>query len=116
VNLQTKERLTEVVLKARGTMSRRAFSKLLGVSPTAVLLWERGETMPETDNMAQIAARAGYTLEGLLSYLEGKPGPQPTDLDQILRQIQFMPLQQVAAIGHAVADRLAAVAKEYKAG
>lgn len=116
MNLDARERLAEVVKCARGNMSYRAFGKLLGVSGTTVQGWENMSYVPEVDNLAQIAARSGYTLEGLMNYLEGKPVPQPTDLDQILRQIQFMPLQQVARIGHAVTDRLAAAAQEYKAG
>ncbi len=40
-------------------MSQRAFGKLLGVSATAVQLWEKGESIPDTQNLANIAARAG---------------------------------------------------------
>ena len=111
MNLEARKKLIEVVKMARGSMSQRAFGKLLGVSATAVQLWEKGDTVPDTENLAQIAARAGYTMEELLNYLDAKPLPEPSDVNQILKHIQCMPLSQVAMIGRAVVDRLAAAAE-----
>jgi len=111
VNLEARKKLIEVVKMARGSMSQRGFGKLLGVSATAVQLWEKGETVPDTENLAQIAARAGYTVEELLSYLDDKPLPEPSEVNLILKHIQSMPLSQVAIIGRAVVDRLAAAAE-----
>nr|WP_202895492.1 helix-turn-helix transcriptional regulator [Iningainema tapete] len=91
-------------------MSQRAFGKLLGVSSTAVQLWEKGVNVPDTEHLAQIASRAGYRLEELLHCLEGKPLPETSDLSLILRQIKYMPLNQVAQIAQAAAERFAAVA------
>ncbi|MBW4661005.1 MAG: helix-turn-helix domain-containing protein [Drouetiella hepatica Uher 2000/2452] len=104
---ETRERLIKVVKLARGSMSQRQFAKLLGVSSTAVQLWEKGETMPDTKNLAQIATRAGYTIEGLVEYLTGHKMPEfeEGEVDKILRQVQLMPLQQVAVIGQAIAER-----------
>ena len=92
-------------------MSQRAFGKLLGVSTTAVQLWEKGVNVPDTENLAKIAARLGYKLDELLSYLAGKPVPEPLDLAQILEQIKVMPLSQVAMIAQAAVDRFAVVAE-----
>ncbi|MEG3930679.1 MULTISPECIES: helix-turn-helix domain-containing protein [Microcoleaceae] len=92
-------------------MSQRAFGKLLGVSATAVQLWERGDTVPETENLGKLAARAGYTLEEFLSILDGNPVSQPSEINDILKKIQFLPLSQVALIAKAVADRFAASAE-----
>jgi len=64
VNIQNRQKLSEIIKTARGSMSQRAFGKLLGVSATAVQLWERGDTVPETENLAKIAARAGYINSG----------------------------------------------------
>ncbi|MFH7025127.1 MAG: helix-turn-helix domain-containing protein [Heteroscytonema crispum UTEX LB 1556] len=111
MNTVGREKLVEIVKKTRGTMSQRAFGKLLGVSTTAVQSWERGDSVPDTENLAKIAARAGYTLEQLLGYLEGKALLETSDLSVILRQIKYMPLSQVAQIVQAAADRLAAVAE-----
>jgi transcriptional regulator with XRE-family HTH domain len=111
VNTVGREKLVEIVKKTRGAMSQRAFGKLLGVSTTAVQSWERGDSVPDTENLAKIAARAGYNLEQLLGYLEGNALPETSDLSVILRQIKYMPLSQVAQIVQAAADRLAAVAE-----
>jgi len=92
-------------------MSQRAFGRLLGVSATAVQLWERGDTVPDTENLAKLAARAGYSLQELLRFLDGKPVSDPLDIQDIVNKIRFLPLSQVALIGKAVAERFAASAE-----
>ncbi len=111
MNIQNRQKLSEIIKTARETMSQRAFGKLLGVSATAVQLWERGDTVPETENLAKIAARAGYSLEEFLSFLDGNPVSQAPEINDIVKKIQFLPLSQVALIGKAVADRFAASAE-----
>ena len=66
MNIENRQKLSEIIKTARGTMSQRAFGRLLGVSATAVELWERGDTVPDTENLAKLAARAGYSLEELV--------------------------------------------------
>ncbi|MEG4271851.1 MULTISPECIES: helix-turn-helix transcriptional regulator [unclassified Microcoleus] len=111
VNAEAKKKLIEIVKLARGSMSQRAFGKLLGVSATAVQLWEKGQSIPDTENLAQIAVRAGFTMEELLAHLEGKPMREPVDTNDLLKKIQCMPISELAVIGRAVMDRLAAVAE-----
>ncbi len=111
MNIESKQKLIEIIKLARGSMSQRAFGKVLGVSATAVQMWEKGVKVPDTENLAQIAVRAGYTMEELLSCLDGKPIPETSDLSLILRQINHMPLSQVAQIAQAAAARFAAVAE-----
>lgn len=108
MNDESRKKLVEIIKQARGSMSQRAFGKVLGVSATAVNMWEKGLKVPDTENLAQIAAHAGYSIEQLLSYIEGKPIQQASDLSLILRQINHMPLSQVAQIVQAGASRLAA--------
>ena len=108
MNDESRKKLVEIIKQARGSMSQRAFGKLLGVSATAVNMWEKGLKVPDTENLAQIAAHAGYSIEQLLSHIEGKPIQQASDLSLILRQINHMPLSQVAQIVQAGASRLAA--------
>ena len=105
------EKLIEVIKLARGSMSQRGFGKLLGVSATAVQLWEKGVNVPDTENLAKIAARSGYKLEDILGYLEGKPIPEASDLSLILKQIEVMPLSQVVMIAQAALERFAVVAE-----
>jgi len=111
VSIQNRQKLSEIIKTARGAMSQRAFGKLLGVSATAVQLWERGDTVPDTENLGKLAARAGYTLEEFLSFLDGNPVSQAPEINDIVKKIQFLPLSQVALIGKAVADRFAASAE-----
>ncbi len=111
VDLKARKKLIEVVKMARGSMSQRAFGKLLGVSATAVQLWEKGESIPDTENLANIAARAGYTMEELLNFLGVKPVSESSDVNQIVKYIKSMPLSEVAIIGRAVMDRLATAAE-----
>ncbi|QSJ16913.1 helix-turn-helix transcriptional regulator [Nostoc sp. UHCC 0702] len=114
MNIESRQKLIEIIKLARGSLSQRAFGKLLGVSATAVQMWEKGLKVPDTENLAQIASRAGYTMEELISCLEGKPIQETSDLNLILRQIKHMPLSQVAQIVQAAAERLAAVAEASK--
>jgi transcriptional regulator with XRE-family HTH domain len=111
VDLAARQKLIEVVKMARGPMSQRGFGKLLGVSATAVQLWEKGESIPDTENLANIANKAGYTMEELLHYIGVKPMPQSTDVTQMVKQIKTMPLNEVAIIGRTVMERLAAAAE-----
>lgn len=103
-----------MVKMARGDKSQRAFARELGVSATAVQHWERGDVVPETENLAKIGVRAGFTLEELLTYLDGEGHQSPRQLDQVLKQIQLMPLEQVAVVSKAIADRFASVAEKTK--
>ena len=108
MDTQGKQKLVEVIKLARGSKSQRAFGRQLGVSATSVQAWEKGIKTPDTENLARIAAQAGYTLEELIYCLEGKPVPEASELSVIIRQINNMPLSEVVIVGKAVMDRLAA--------
>jgi transcriptional regulator with XRE-family HTH domain len=111
VDLEARKKLIEVAKIARASMSQRAFAKVLGVSYTTVQLWEKGESIPDIENLANIAARAGYTMEELLNYIGIKPIAQSSDLNQIVKDIKSMPLSDVAIIGRVVMERLATAAE-----
>ena len=106
-----RQKLVEVIKLARGSTRLRAFGKQLGVSATAVLAWEKGEKVPDTANLASIAAKAGYSFEELLCHLEGKPLPEASELSVILKHINNMPLSEVAQVVQAGAARLGLVAE-----
>lgn len=111
MDTQARQKLVEVIKLARGEMSLRAFGKQLGVSASAVLAWEKGEKVPDTANLASIAARAGYSFEELLCHLEGKRIPDASELSVVLKQVSNMPLSQAAIVGKAIMDRLPAAAE-----
>ncbi len=104
------EKLIEVVKRSRGSMSFSAFGRLLGVSTSAVQYWEKGQVFPDTKNLIQIAARAGFTMEELMAHLEGKPVQEPLDTNELLKKIQCMPLSDLAVIVRAGMERLIAAA------
>ncbi|MEM6752958.1 MAG: helix-turn-helix transcriptional regulator [Cyanobacteria bacterium P01_C01_bin.38] len=103
-----RKKLSEIARAARGSMSQRAFAKFLGVSYTTVQGWEKGESIPDVQNLAKIAERADYSMEELFGDLGMKPASEPSELGVILRQINKMPLTDVAQIVQAGAARLAA--------
>ncbi|WP_414619466.1 helix-turn-helix domain-containing protein [Calothrix sp. CCY 0018] len=111
MDTKSREKLIEIIKLARGSLSQRAFGKELGVSATAVQMWEKGLKTPDTKNLAQIAAHAGYTLEELLCCLGGKPLPETSELSVIIRQINNMPLSEVAQVVQAGVDRITAAAE-----
>jgi transcriptional regulator with XRE-family HTH domain len=110
VDSEAKKKLSEVVKLARGDLSFSAFGRLLGVSGAAVQYWEKGQVLPDTKNLTQIAARAGFTMEELMAHLEGKPMPEPVNTNELLKKIQCMPLSDLAVIVRAGMERLAAAA------
>jgi transcriptional regulator with XRE-family HTH domain len=112
VDAEAKKKLSEVVKLARGDLSFSAFGRLLGVSGSAVQYWEKGQVLPDTKNLTQIAARAGFTMEELMAHLEGKPMPEPLDTNDLLKKIQCMPpIADLAVIVRAGVERLANAAE-----
>ena len=108
---QSKDKLAVLVKALRGNASQRAFAKSLGVSFAYVQSWESGDSMPSTENLSAIASLAGYTLQGLIAHLEDQPLESAMPIEQILMEIRNMPPKQLAKVGHAVADRLGAIAE-----
>lgn len=111
MKLEGRKKLSEIARAARGTMSQRAFAKFLGVSYTTVQAWERGDSVPDLQNLAKITERADYSIEELFSDLGLKPASKPSDVAVIVRQINKMPLTDVLEIVRAGAARISAAAE-----
>ncbi|MEG4284262.1 helix-turn-helix transcriptional regulator [Microcoleus sp. A006_D1] len=111
VDAEARKKLVEVVKLARGSLSFSAFGRLLGVSGSAVQYWEKGQVLPDTKNLTQIAARAGFTMEELMAHLEGRPVQEPDNTNELLKKIQCMPISELAVIVRAGVERLAAAAE-----
>jgi transcriptional regulator with XRE-family HTH domain len=103
---QSPERLRELVKTARGEQSQRKFAEGLGVSWTSVHAWEKGKRFPDRENIMKIAAKAGMTYDQAIAFLNEQEVEPPTELQNILTSIKFMPLKDLALVGHAIADRL----------
>lgn len=107
MNITARERLAKIVKEIRGTQSQRGFAKQLGVTGTAVKSWEDMESVPSTKNLKHIALLAGFdSVDGLLSYLNGKPSDKPTDLQELINRMYQLPIDQVAALTNAGMKRL----------
>ncbi len=109
--MDSKERLAALVKSLRGQESQRKFAKSLGVSFASIQSWEAGDAMPSRENLSLLAARAGYTLQGLVSYLDNEPLPEGPSVSEIVRQIRTLPPKQLALIGRAVTDRFESLAE-----
>ena len=112
MNLQGREKLAQTLLNLRGSKSRRAFARELGVTATAVIGWENTASVPDRENLTKIAIMAGYSLDDFIAYLEGEPPiAKPTELERMVNNIKNLPLQQLALVERAVSDRLVAIAE-----
>ena len=92
------------------TGSRRAFARSIGVTSSAVIGWEEGRSIPDFDNLVQVSAKAGYSLEELQTMLAGKP-VKTIGVNEVLKQIENMPLRELAKVERAVSDRLVAISE-----
>jgi transcriptional regulator with XRE-family HTH domain len=110
MKLEARQKLAQVIKKARGSQSQRAYGRLIGVSGTAVRLWEEMRSIPDADNMEQIAKTAGFTIDELRTYLNGEPPTAPAEIDRLIKQIRYMSEKEFAAVVRAVGDRLNAIA------
>ena len=111
MTLRSKEKLGDLIKKLRGDRSQRTFAKSLGVSFASIQAWENRDSMPSTQNLAVIAGKSGYTLQGLISYLEDRPIPKSSSLEEIVMQIKSLSFKQVVLIDRAVSERLVAIAE-----
>jgi transcriptional regulator with XRE-family HTH domain len=110
MNLDSRKKLADIIKKARGNDSLTAFGKRINVSYMAVSKWESGASMPDRENLEKIAVITGYTLEGLIEYLEGKK-QRPSNIDSIISEIRNMEFRQLAVVDKAISDRFLAIAE-----
>lgn len=111
MNTETKQKLSQLVKKARGDKSQRAFAISLGVSSTAVQHWENGTSMPEAKHLSQIANAAGYSLSQVMAYLDGAELPQLDITTEVVSYVNKMSFKQLTVVTRAVADRYSAIAE-----
>jgi transcriptional regulator with XRE-family HTH domain len=113
MDLASRERLSVLVKKARGTMTKSAFAEMLKVSHTAVGSWEQGLYMPDIKSLVNIAQILDLSVEELLREIEGKNSSigKNFDLNQMVRDIKHLQPKELAVINMAVADRFYAIAE-----
>ena len=102
------ERLTQLIRELRGHQSQRQFAKRLGVSQSAVNLWESGQAWPETENLEKLGALKGWNLEEIQTYLIKGELPSFEPLDQLLDRVRSLPSEAVIKIAAVAVETLAA--------
>ena len=97
-------KLAVVVQQARGKLSQREFSEMLGVSQSTVQQWENGKNVPSLENLEKIARRSGMLVEDLVAYLYGRTGGVTSK--DILDRVEVMPSRDFAQVMRVMAGRL----------
>lgn len=110
MDAKAKERLAKLIKDLRKGLSQKEFAKSLGVTYSAIQSWENAEVTPSSENLIKISKAAGYSLEELISFLNGQPVERPSSIEKLVAQIQTMPTKELAAVARAVGDRLSAIA------
>lgn len=112
MKLEEREKLAQLIKQKRGSMSKSAFARELGVSHTAVTGWENCISEPDPNNLIAIARALGMSLDNLHDYLRG--GKLTTsEFETLVGKIRSMrmTLTQIAVIDHAVSEKLLAIAE-----
>lgn len=102
------ERLAIFIRELRDSQSQRQFAKRLGVSQSAVNLWESGQAWPETENLEKLGALKGWNLEEIQTFLTKGELPSSEPLDQILIMVRSLPSEAVIKIAAVAVETLAA--------
>lgn len=104
VDSEARQRFAQVVMELRGNRSYRSFAKILGVSHPTIKAWENLEVVPDVQSFERIAALRGETLSEFREFLAGTR--QPTSLQRLIQQIQGIPMNDLAQVLRAIADRI----------
>ncbi|MBE9103392.1 helix-turn-helix domain-containing protein, partial [Vacuolonema iberomarrocanum] len=80
---EQRERLSQIVIKARGPMSQRAYARATGLSYDTVQRLERGDTNPKEESLSKLARNLGMSLDDLLGHLSG---PYLSEQDHNLKE------------------------------
>jgi transcriptional regulator with XRE-family HTH domain len=72
VDEQFRQRFAHIVITARGHLNQREFGEQIDVSQSTVVGWERGNTIPNLENLAKLATLRGQLPEELLAELYGR--------------------------------------------
>jgi len=113
MNLTSRQKLSKLLLDLRGTKSRRAFAREIGVTATAVIAWENTDSEPDMEHLTTIAKMAGYSLDELRAYLgDGEVKKlEKIPFARMLSETSSLSIKEAAALYRAVGDRLVAIAE-----
>lgn len=103
-----KARLAKAVKELRGKLSYREFAKQFPIVYSAVASWEKGQSVPSTENLEKLAAMRGETLDQFLAYLNGnqKSNEIESPTAKVIQQIKMLPRHELHLVLRVVADRI----------
>jgi len=99
----------DIVAKTRCDLNQRDFGAKLEVSQATIAAWERGQSVPNLDNLAKLAALRGQLPEELLAELYGRTYGADYPLEE---RVKIMNRTQLIALLSALANRLSERAVE----
>ncbi len=113
MNLTSRQKLSKLLLDLRGTKSRRAFAREIGVTATAVIAWENTDSEPDMQHLTTIAKLAGYTLDELRVFLGDSEQKKTSKIPfaRMLTETSQLSIKEAAELYRAVGDRLVAIAE-----
>ena len=98
-----RQRLAHIVTQARGDMSQRDFGDKLEIAPGTIVGWERGQTIPNLENLAKLADLRGQFPEELLAELYGRTCGSDYPLEE---RVKVMTRAQLVELLTTLADQL----------
>lgn len=102
-----KARFSLMILEMRGSMTQREFSLLLGVSQSAIQMWESGGSLPSLDNLARVASFRKQTTEALVAYLFARP--LESQATTAMEQVDQMTMLELSRLNEAISHRMLAL-------
>ncbi len=110
MNLQARERLSNVLKDLQSGKSRRGFAREVGVSATAVIGWENLANEPDREHLAKIANLAGYKLDDFVDYLEGKKSQKPSEFGRLKQEVKGLKVNEFVELYKLMSDRMVEIA------
>lgn len=108
LNSKFNQRLAALLRELRGSSSLREFAEKLGVMHSDIRRWEselKGE--PKLRVLAKIAALRGWTLDELMTYLEGEAALAPDFTSRLLSTIRGLPFETAAQVAQVALETMA---------
>ncbi|AFY61832.1 helix-turn-helix domain-containing protein [Synechococcus sp. PCC 6312] len=88
-------------------MPQREFCLLLGVSQSAIQMWESGGSLPSLENLARVAAFRNETTEALVAYLFARP--LESQAATVMDQVDQMSMLELSELTKAISHRMLAL-------
>jgi hypothetical protein len=111
MNIETRNRLAEVLQPIVGRTGLRAYARSVEVSPSAVTKWLHCENFPDDSSRERVALSLGMTIEQFnAEIIRGSEAPDSRlTLEQNIAWIRTASKSELAIVLRIVAEQLEAV-------